>query len=41
MFLIGIVLCCLGLIALYIADISNESKGRPLYVINKKTSRKI
>mgnify|MGYP003811184797 CR=1 FL=1 len=41
MFLIGIVLSCLGLIALYIADISNESKNRPLYVINKKTSRKI
>lgn len=41
MFMIGIVLCCLGLIALYIANISNESKGRPLYVINKKTSKKI
>lgn len=41
MFLIGIVLCCLGLIALYIANISSESKGRPLYVINKKTSRKL
>lgn len=41
MFLIGIVLCCLGLIALYVANISDASKKRPLYVINKKTSKKI
>lgn len=41
MFLIGIVLSSLGLIALYIAGISNESKARPLYVVNKKTSKKI
>lgn len=40
-FLIGVVLICLGLIALYIANISYESKGRPLYIVNKKTSRKI
>ena len=40
-FLVGIVLICLGLIALYIANISYESKGRPLYIVNKKTSRKI
>lgn len=40
-FLIGIVLICLGLIALYIANISYESKGRPLYIVNKKTSKKI
>lgn len=40
-FLIGIVLSSLGLVALYIANISNESKGRPLYIVNKKTSKNI
>lgn len=35
-FLIGIVLSSLGLIALYIANIENEVKNRPLYVIRKK-----
>lgn len=35
-FLIGIVLSALGLIALYIANIDNEVKNRPLYVIRKK-----
>lgn len=36
LFLIGIVLICLGLIALYIANIHAEVNGRPLYVIRKK-----
>ena len=33
LFLIGIVLICLGLIALYIANIHSEVTDRPLYVI--------
>jgi glycosyltransferase involved in cell wall biosynthesis len=36
LFLIGVVLSCLGLIALYIANIHIEASNRPLYVINKK-----
>jgi len=36
LFLIGIVLSCLGLIALYIANIHNEVIDRPIYVIKKK-----
>lgn len=36
LFLIGIVLVCLGLIALYIANIQVEVMGRPLYVIRNK-----
>jgi len=35
-FLIGIVLSSLGLIALYIANIENEVKNRPLYIIRKR-----
>ncbi len=35
MFLIGIVLMCLGLIALYIARIHTEVSGRPLYIIRE------
>lgn len=35
-FLIGMVLCCLGLIALYIATIHKEVVNRPLYVVRKK-----
>ena len=35
LFLVGIVLICLGLIALYIANIHNEVINRPLYVIKK------
>lgn len=34
--LIGIVLICLGFIALYIARIHDEVGGRPLYIIRKK-----
>jgi hypothetical protein len=33
---VGIVLSCLGLIALYIANIHSEVVNRPLYVIRKK-----
>jgi polyisoprenyl-phosphate glycosyltransferase len=36
-FLVGIILISLGLIALYIADIHGEVAHRPLYVIRKKT----
>lgn len=36
LFLIGIVLVCLGLIALYIANIHAEVVNRPLYVIRTK-----
>ncbi len=36
LFLIGIVLSCLGLIALYIANIHREVINRPMYVIRKK-----
>jgi len=35
-FLVGIILLCLGLIALYIANIHSEVTGRPLYVIRSK-----
>ena len=35
-FLVGIVLCSLGLVALYIAHIHEEVLGRPLYVIRKR-----
>jgi polyisoprenyl-phosphate glycosyltransferase len=35
-FLIGIVLMCLGIMALYIATIHNETSGRPLYVVREK-----
>ncbi len=36
LFLIGIVLSCLGLITLYIADIHGEVINRPMYVIRSK-----
>lgn len=36
LFLIGVVLSCLGLIALYIASIHNEVINRPIFVIRKK-----
>jgi polyisoprenyl-phosphate glycosyltransferase len=35
-FLIGIVLCCIGLLALYIGMISTETTNRPLYVIRER-----
>ena len=37
LFLIGIVLICLGLIAIYIANIHQETLNRPMYVIRKKS----
>lgn len=40
LFLIGIVLICLGLIALYIANIHVEVVNRPLYVIRKRKEKK-
>lgn len=39
-FLIGVVLTCLGLIALYIANIRSEVANRPTYVIRKKNFKK-
>lgn len=36
LFLVGIILCCLGLIALYIANIYGEVNNRPLYIIRQK-----
>lgn len=36
LFLIGIVLSCLGLIALYVANIHREVANRPLYVIRRQ-----
>lgn len=39
-FLIGIVLCCLGLMALYIASIHGEVANRPLYVVRDKNINK-
>ena len=35
-FLIGIVLICMGLIALYIANIHGEVTNRPLYVEKRR-----
>lgn len=37
-FLIGIVLSCLGLIALYIGNIHAEVINRPMYIIKRKTN---
>ncbi|MBU1132079.1 glycosyltransferase family 2 protein [Patescibacteria group bacterium] len=36
LFLIGIVLSCLGVIALYIAKIHQEVSNRPLYIVSRK-----
>jgi len=41
LFLIGIVLSCLGLIALYIANIHREVSNRPLYVIRRQRNIKL
>jgi hypothetical protein len=35
-FLIGIVLMCLGIVALYIENIQNETTNRPMYVIRSR-----
>ena len=39
-FLVGIVLISLGLIALYIARIHTEVSGRPLYIVREKINVK-
>lgn len=39
-FFIGIVLVCLGLIAMYIGTIHSEVSGRPLYVVRSKVNFK-
>ena len=36
LFLVGIILSCFGLVALYIANIHNEVLNRPLYIISDK-----
>lgn len=36
LFLVGVILVCLGLIALYIANIHQEVSGRPLYVVKER-----
>ena len=36
LFLVGIILMCLGIIALYIANIQTEVMNRPLYVVKTK-----
>jgi dolichol-phosphate mannosyltransferase len=36
-FLVGIMLCALGLMALYIGHIHTEVVGRPLYIVREKT----
>ncbi len=36
-FLVGIVLSCLGLIALYIANIQGDVQNRPMYIIKRKS----
>ena len=41
LFLIGIVLSCLGLIALYIGNIQNEVVNRPMYVIRNNKNNKV
>lgn len=35
LFLVGVILACLGLFGLYIASIQDEATGRPLYIIRK------
>jgi dolichol-phosphate mannosyltransferase len=39
LFLIGIVLVCLGLLAFYIAHIHQETQNRPLYAVRRRRSR--
>lgn len=41
LFLVGIVLLSLWILSLYIAGIYNQSKARPLFVINKATSSRL
>lgn len=39
LFLVGIVLMCLGFIAMYISKIYDETKNRPLYIIDERNSK--
>jgi glycosyltransferase involved in cell wall biosynthesis len=39
LFLVGVILICLGLMALYIANIYGEVANRPLYVVKRQTER--
>ncbi len=39
-FFIGLILSCLGLVALYIGNIHNEVSGRPLYVVRSSKNLK-
>jgi dolichol-phosphate mannosyltransferase len=39
LFLVGIILISQGLLALYVSRIYEETRGRPLYVVNKSKSR--
>jgi glycosyltransferase involved in cell wall biosynthesis len=39
LFLVGVILICLGLIALYIANIYGEVANRPLYVVKRQMER--
>jgi glycosyltransferase involved in cell wall biosynthesis len=41
LFLVGIVLACMGLMALYIANIYDEVINRPLYVVRTPRGRKV
>ena len=36
LFLVGIILSCLGLIALYIGNIQKEVANRPMYIVRQK-----
>lgn len=39
-FLVGVVLTCQWLLALYIENIHNETQGRPLYIISERSEEK-
>src|SRR4029079_12754377 len=39
-FLVGVVLACLGLISLYIANIHAEVVNRPLYIVRQRPVRR-
>ena len=41
LFLVGIVLISLGLLAFYIGDIYQEMQNRPLYIIRKSPRRRV
>lgn len=38
LFLVGLILVAQGVLALYISYIHTQAKGRPLYIVNKRTS---